>query len=107
MADITNPEAVRFCNDRLRPMADALAVAYYAARSFVDEWDANSMNNLITNTNLDTIIDGSSGDGRHHVTGADARRVYDVALAFVTDIEATSRLKLKYLHEVAVNPVRR
>ena len=110
MADITNPEAIRFANERIRPMADALAQAYYSAKLFIDEWDANSMNTLITNTNQDTFIDGSAVDGRHPVTGADARRIYDVASALVLDFEATinttAKAKLKYALEVAVNPQR-
>lgn len=106
MADITSPEAVRFCNEKIRPIADVLAQAYYACRMLVDEWDSNSMNNLISNTNLDEIIDGARQDGRHVVTGSDARRIYDRALEFVTDYEATTRAKLKTVLEVAVNPQR-
>lgn len=107
MADITNPEAVRFANEKIRPLADALAQAYYACRALVDEWDSNSLNTVITNTNLDEIIDGARADGRHILTGSDARRIYDRALEFCTDYESTSRTKLKTVLEVAVNPVRR
>jgi len=41
--EITNPEAVRFCNERVRQLADIATKYYYAAKAFTNEWNATGM----------------------------------------------------------------
>jgi len=104
MADITNAEAVTFCNERVRVAADKLAQAYYLAKEVQDEWFANSMASLIPNESGDTVIDGSATDGRHVITGADVTNVITRLGELTTDYEASSNAKLNTILGVAVNP---
>lgn len=104
MADITNAEAVTFCNERVRVAADKLAQAYYYAQIVTQEWTANSMGTLIPNEAGDTIIDGSETDGRHVISGADANNIINRCNELVTDYEANTLAKLNTILGVAVNP---
>ena len=102
MADITDPEAVRFSNERARTLADVATRYYYAAKSFLQEWDATSMGDKITNT-ADDIIDGAATDGRHVITGANVVGLKNHVAAMITDLEANSNLKLNILLGIEVN----
>jgi hypothetical protein len=103
MADITNAEAVAFCNDKIRPVADKLAQAYYDAKIVVDDWTANSMGTLIPNSASDIVVDGSATDGRHVISGADATTIVTRCMEFVADMEANNNAKLNTILSVAVN----
>jgi len=105
MADITNPQAVRFSNEDIRPMADKLAQAYYAAKMFLNEWAAQEIGTLIPNTN-DVIIDGSVSDGRASIDGSKVNGLHGYLTLFVADLEANNNLKLNVLLQIAVNPDR-
>lgn len=105
VADITNPQAVRFANEYARTRADALARAYYEMKSALDEWDATGMDTLIPNNAADTIIDGSATDGRTPITGQNVHQLMETyGRAFVADLEANANLKLNILLQVSVNP---
>lgn len=103
MADITNAEAVRFSNDKIRVAADKLAQAFYFADLVVNEWNANDMASLISNKSLDTLIDGSADDGRHVITGADATNIVTRCQELIADYEASGNAKLNTILGVAVN----
>jgi len=103
MADITNPEAVKFSNEKIRVAADKLAQAYYFAKVVQQEWFANNMGSLITNNALDIIIDGSETDGRHVISGADATNVITRIGELITDLEEFSNAKLNTVLAVSVN----
>lgn len=105
MADITDPEAVRFSNEKARTAADILAQAYYQVKQVQDEWFATGMSSLIPNT-ADLIVDGSATDGRHPVTGADVTNIITRCGELVTDYEDASSAKLNTILNVAVNPQR-
>ena len=53
---ITDPEAVRFSNEKARTLADAATRYYWAAKAFVNEWDATGMAAKIPNT-ADVVAD--------------------------------------------------
>ena len=102
MADITNPEAVRFSNEKVRTLADAATKYYYAAVGFLNEWNATDMGTKIPNTS-DVIIDGSATDGRTPITGANVNGLKGNVAAMVADLEANSNLKLNILLGIEVN----
>ena len=106
MADITDAEAIRFCNERVRMAANVMAQAYYFAKLVKQEWDANSMSSLITNSGDDEVVDGAQTDGRHVISGADATNVITRCAELITDMEASSNAKLNTLLGVATNPQR-
>lgn len=105
MPDITNPQAVRFANEVIRPLADAYAQLYFRTQAVAAEWVAQNIGGIIPNT-ADTIIDGSAQDGRAQITGADVNLFAGQAVAFLADADANAKLKLKTMLRIAVNPVR-
>lgn len=102
MADITNPEAVKFCNEKVRVAADKLASAYFLAKEVQAEWFANSMSDVIPNDSS-PVVDGSATDGRHPITGADATNIITRLGELITDYEASANAKLNTILGVAVN----
>lgn len=104
MADITDSEAIKFCNEEVRPAADKLAQAYKFVKTVVDKWNANSMSTKIPDNAADDIIDGSATDGRHPLTGEDVNLLVTRCQELITDYEATSNAKLNTIIKVAVNP---
>lgn len=78
MADITTPQAVRFCNDRLRKGCDAIISAIRTLRELRAEYVAQGIGPLVAGSaelQQAKIADGSATDGRTPLTG------YDVDLA--------------------------
>jgi hypothetical protein len=102
MADITNLEAVRFCNERVRIAADKLAQIYFLAKSIVAEWYANDIGSLLP-VDGGNVIDGSVTDGRHIITGNDATGLIVRLTELVADYEASNNAKLNTIMAVAVN----
>jgi len=102
MADITNPEAVRFCNERVRVAADKLATAYLFAKAVSAEWYANNLGELLP-VSADPVIDGSAADGRHPITGNDVSNLITRLSELVADYEANDNAKLNTILGIAVN----
>lgn len=108
MAVNQNAEVIGFSNEELRTYADKIAQGYYAAKALVQEWTARDMSNKIDN-NGDYIgdgaygTDGTDGDGRPVVTGANAYNVYSRASELITDMEANNNAKLNTILAYAVN----
>lgn len=103
MPDITDPQAVRFCNERVRVAADKLAQAYNLANQVIDEWTAHGGVALIPNTS-DPVIDGSATDGRPPIVGSDASNIINRLTEIVADFEDSGGAKLNTILAVSVNP---
>lgn len=104
MAEITNAEAVRFCNERVRVAANKLNAAYKFAKEVSSEWTANP--DLATNIaydNPDLVVDGSATDGRHPVSGIDVNNLVTRLNELIADYEASSSAKLNTILAVATN----
>ena len=80
MADIVNAQAVAFCNNKARIVADLIERTRRTCEQFaidiVTEWEANT----VGNANGDVVIDGSERDGRNRITKVDI-----AALKFVAE----------------------
>lgn len=105
MADITDAQAVRFCNEQVRIAADQLIQVYNNATAILAEWTAKGGTNLVPNT-ADMVIDGAATDGRPLVTGININNVINCLTEFVADYEADNFAKLNTLLQVAVNTTR-
>ena len=103
MAEITDAQAVRFANEKIRIAANKLAQAHFYAQQVLAEWDANGGVALIPNKD-DVIVDGSASDGRPSITGADANDIVNRLRELVADYEAGSSAKLNTILQVAPNP---
>lgn len=102
MADITDPEAVRYANEVIRPLADKATAYYYAALAAINEWTATGMATKIPNT-ADVIVDGSATDGRSPITGAKVNGLIGHVGTMVADLEANTNQKLNVLLQIEVN----
>jgi hypothetical protein len=100
--NITNIQAVTFCNQQVRPMADTMAQLYFTAKSIVAFWNANSMSALIPNT-TDVVIDGAATDGRQLLTAQAATAIITEAQAVIAHYEATANAVLNQVKQVSVN----
>lgn len=102
MANITNVEAVRFCNDEVRRFNDLLVVTYRTAKQIKLDYDNKGMGAIFTN-NADVVIDGSSTDGRHAMTTFDVNVVLARANEIIADYEASSNTKINQANAIAVS----
>lgn len=104
MADITNPQAVRFCNEKVRPMADVLSETYFTCKSIIAEWNAQGFGSVLLFSNTtDHVVDGSLTDGRPLITPAQVNNIITRCTEFVADYEAGSNAKLNTVLQVRVN----
>lgn len=106
MADITDPTAVAFCNEKIRPAADRLAQAYFDAKAVIAEWNARGGTDFIANDLAAEVIDGAQDDGRPVIDGADVNNIINRLSEFVADMEANGGAKLNTVLAVAVNLTR-
>ena len=104
MAEITNPQAVKFCNEQIRPAANAFARLYYDAKRIYQTWTSLSLGDVIVYDNADAVIDGSASDGRPVISGVDANNLMTRLGEIITDLEADSNAKLNTILKVAPNP---
>ena len=100
MPDITNPEAVRFSNEKLRVAANMLVDVYEFTRAAKDEWLANDIASVLPNT-PDAIDDGADTDGRHIATGERAHAIIDLLVELLANYEANDNAKLNALLRMA------
>lgn len=71
---ITDPNAIRFSNARIRIAADLIAQLDNFAAATINEWNAFGGSALIPNTS-EVIEDGAATDGRPIITGAKANNI--------------------------------
>jgi hypothetical protein len=103
MADITDPQAVRFCNERVRQAADRFGQLYNWCCSVRDEWTAQDIAFLIPNDSS-MIVDGSQTDGRPLIFGDSVHTIKDRVVELIALMEASDNEKLNQILSVAVNP---
>lgn len=115
---ITNPVAIKFSNEKIRPAADMLAQLDNFAAAVLAEWTALGGTSLISNTS-DVLRDGASpsddvgtgGDGRPIVTGIKLNNIIN-RLTELRSAVATSGLAMgatgvrDTVLQVAVNTTR-
>lgn len=108
---ITDPNAVAFVNDVVRPAADRLAGIIPLLQSVLLQWNAKGLAATITNTS-DLIDDGSatggsapnSPDGRTPITGADVVAMITNMQSIQANIQANSNAIVLNVMKIAVNP---
>lgn len=99
---ITDAQAIKFSNERARPLADRLCQLYFYSKALVAEFDANGLNKLFADSEV--VDDGSDKDGRHPIIGLDVKTVVDLSRQYITDFESGVNAKLDSSLKVAVNP---
>jgi len=102
---LDNPQAVRFCNEKIRPLADHFCQLYFELKTLAALWQAQGIGALIPNDPT-VVNDGAAVDGRAPITGIDVNNVATRAIALIADFEADGDAHLRELLRVAVNPER-
>jgi hypothetical protein len=107
---ITDPNALRFANTRIRVAADLIAQLDTLAGVIISEWNAQSLGTLFTN-DANEVIDGAAQDGRPVITGAKVNNIIN-RLTSLRSTSAGSGLAMGVagvrdtVLQVAVNPTR-
>lgn len=99
---IDSSQAVRFCNEKVRPAADGLAQVYNDAKRVLAEWNAAGGVALVPNT-ADVVADRADVDGRPVITGEKVNNVMNRIGELISDYEAGGNAKLNTILQVAVN----
>lgn len=102
MPDITNPQAVNFCQNKARVWADAMLSAIETAREFEADYAAQAGDTLFPNT-ADLIADGSEIDGRPRVQAQVVRALRTQAQDLAIWAAAGTPTRETRLRSVAVN----
>lgn len=103
MALIQNPQAVKFCNDKGRVMADVLVQTYQTSVAFLAEWNANANLAVALPNTADVVDDTADRDGRQLMTGTKINSLVAAAQAMVTWFETGSPSRITLLRQIAVN----
>jgi hypothetical protein len=109
MADIVQPQTVRFSNEKGRVMADTAEQLYQTAKRFQQEWAALITAVGVVPNTPDQIADGAhatlgnSADGRKPMTGAQLNNCKALADAMVTWFETGAPTRIVQLQQFSVN----
>jgi hypothetical protein len=90
MPNITNPQAVNFCNDKARVLADCLVAAKRTADQFMIEVVRDYESQTASNVAADQIIDGSLVDGRQRVVHSNVAELKAVVTSFLAAMNAAN-----------------
>lgn len=107
MANNTNAQAITFCNQKVRPSADAVVQMYNTIKQLVLLWNGQSMTTLIPNdSNLvqdgATVASGTA-DGRPPITNAQVQTLISNCNTLISTFEASSNLLLNQFMVIGVN----
>jgi hypothetical protein len=104
MANITDVNAVKFCNEQVRPSADRIMQFYWWCKGLQIQWTSQGLAAKIPNDATAQVIDGAATDGRTQITGADVITLLSNLQSLITSLEANSNLVLNQVAKLAVNP---
>lgn len=97
-----NPQAIKFSNEQLRPLADQIAKAYRNAKIVLTRFQIQGMIQNIPQDD-EIIDDGSVTDGRNVITNNDCHNLLASAAALVNLVEANNNVHMASVLKVAVN----
>lgn len=81
---ITDPEAIRFANEQVRPIAEQLRALKVRIRAMQTSWFAGR-NQAFPNTS-DPLEDGREAEGVSRLTGANVNSLVGIAIATADEI---------------------
>jgi hypothetical protein len=86
MADITNAEAIRFCNEQIRPLAESVRALKARIDACTVKW-FGGINTTIGTSAGDAIADGREAEGVSRLTAADVTGLMTQLLAIQTTLD--------------------
>lgn len=101
---VTDPTAIGFCNEKVRPLANLLAQLYYSGKAIIDEYEARGGTNFIPNDPAEIIEDGADADSRPVINGEDVTRIGLIMTTIIADLKANDNEKLGWIFAVAHRP---
>lgn len=99
---VNDPQAVAFCNEKIRPLADVLEAAYRTASVVVADWFAQNVPAVLPSDG-GQVYDGAEADGRPILQSPDVYNVITRAQELLADYDAAGGAKLNTVLKVAVN----
>lgn len=99
----TNPQAIRICNDKIRPLADKLGYLYNLSKALQAEAQAEGWTSLFP-ADANIISDGADTDGRAVITNTDVNSFITVVGSLITFMEQNSNANRNLTLKIAVNP---
>lgn len=103
MPDITNPQIVRFANEKARVLADAADSFYQTCLRFQQEWAAAVAAGVTFPSTTDLVADGSDVDGRKRVTANQLQGLKTLADSMVTYFQTGTPSRIAQIQAVSVN----
>lgn len=104
MPNVSDPTAIKFCNENIRPVADQIAQLQTTLAVTLAAWSAKGMANLIPN-DTSVIEDGSPADGRTSLTGVDINAFIGL-LETLQGMATGQNSQMPTVLKIAVNPIR-
>lgn len=105
MAAINNPQAVKFCNENARQMADLVVSFYRTATQFnlnvVRDFEATTGGNI----DGDLVVDGSASDGRAPVAKINVGQLKFVVEQLQSALNTNSIIALANVWAVNGKPI--
>lgn len=101
MADITDPVALEFLKNTVRPLCQKLRALDAEMQAAVTTW--NLIRTPVTNT-TDTVVDGRQAEGVSQLTGADLHNVMSTIVPALLAVMATGNYRL-YTAKPCVRPM--
>jgi hypothetical protein len=99
---ITNPEAVKFANEKSRPLADLVAGAFSAISTYSQLWASKGLGSIVPDDSS-VVADGSEVDGRTPITGHDLHELKALCDDLIA-MGAGENTKIPTVLKVCVNP---
>lgn len=106
MSDNTNPQAVRFANEKLRPACDAFVSAIRTLRQLRADYVAQGVGPLVAGSaelQQAILVDGSAGDGRTPLSGYDVDLASGAAQAVLDWVDGAGVAHVAALTKPSVN----
>jgi hypothetical protein len=88
MADIDNPEVIRFVNETVRPMAEKLRALTYYMQS-ADQTYQSGIGAILYASGDGAILDGREAEGVSQLRANDVIGILNIAELLVTSLTAT------------------
>lgn len=102
MANV-NPQAIKICNEKMRPLADKLGQLYNFTKALQAEAQAENWTAMFPADGVQ-ISDNADADGRAIITNTDINSLITMTTAFINWMEATSNANRNLALKIAVNP---
>ena len=87
MADITSPEVIKFSNEQIRPLAEAMQALDYRVQAALVTWYATISADCPNDSS--PIADGREAEGVSRLTGSDVVNMVTQMAAYKTALELT------------------